>query len=159
MTTILLASVLTLIVGTLLVSSHKHWRGLYGRVYRQEAIDAFAAHRIFDRVSRQASYRKAVLGTNNDSLELYYWDDGSTAATPENYARFYLLGSDLVVEHGATAAGSWTPDTNQPTRTEVAASNVDRVRFEVQGASVRMILHYADAGLKPSICSSVRYNF
>ena len=156
---ILLAAILSLVVGVLLVSSHKHWNALYNRVHRSETVDGFAAHRMFDTVCRKASYRKALLGSGNDSLELYYWDDGSQADTPENYARFYLSGNTLIAEHGKTLSGSWTPDGKRPTRQAVAASNVDRVRFDVQGASVQMILYYTDAALAPSISSSVRHNF
>jgi prepilin-type N-terminal cleavage/methylation domain-containing protein len=158
-TVIALVGVLTMVVGTLLVSSHKHWNALYGRVYRQEATDAFAAHRMFDAVCRKSSYRKAVVGSNNESLELYYWDDGSVSETPENYARFYLSGNDLKVEHGATKPGTWTPDSARPVQSLLAASNVQRAEFEVRGASVQMILYYRDSSLKPSICSAIRQNF
>ena len=99
-TAMALVGVLTVVVGTLLVSSNKHWNALFNKVYRQETTDSFAAHRVFDSVCRKSSYRKAILGQDNASLELYYWDTDSASETPDHYARFYLLDSDVMVEYG-----------------------------------------------------------
>lgn len=158
-TAVALIGVLTLVVGTLLVSSHKHWNGLFGRVYRQETTDAFAAQRVFDNICRKASCRKAILESGNTSLELYYWNTGSTSETPDNFARFYLDGSDLTVESGATKYGTWTPDFNKPTKNVSVASNIRQVHFTVQNASVQMMLEYEDETLAPLICASVRQNY
>lgn len=154
-----LVMMVVLIVGTLMVYGQKHWTTLFGRVYRQEAVDTFTVHRAFDSICRKATYRKAVLGSNNRSLELYYWQPGSTAAIPEHYARFYLSGTDFMIEYGRTRPDAWLPDDSQPVRQFTAATRVADVRFELQGQAVQMILHYLDDTLPLSICSSVRHNF
>ncbi len=158
-TVIALSGVIALVVATLLVSGHKHWNALYSRVNRQETTDAFAVHRLFDAVCRKSSYRKATLGSDGASLELYYWNDNSTSDVPENYARFYVAGTELRVEHGVNKTGTWTPDAAKATQTTMAASGVSQAKFAVQGASVQMILRFTDAKLAPSICSAVRYNY
>lgn len=158
-TVIALSGMLAMVVGTLLVSGQRHWTALFSKVYRQETTDGFAAHRLFDAVCRKSSYRKASLGSGNTSLELYYWNDGSVSETPDRYALFYLVGSELKVEHGLTKPGTWTPDTAKPSETMVAASNIRQVQFEVNGAAVQMILNFTDVKLEPSVCSSIRYNF
>lgn len=159
MVVLMLLSVLIPVIGAMLVSGRKHWNVLYHRVYRTEAIDGFAAHRLFDAVCRKASYRKALLGANNASLEVYYPDAGSSARTPENYARFYLSDQTLIVEHGKTLPDAWAPDTNRPTRKMTVASHVNRVRFDIHGAAVQMRVVFEDPALEPSFGSSVRHHY
>ena len=158
-TAMVLLVMVTLIVGMLLVYGQKHWTALFTRVYRTEAVDVFTAHRAFDSICRKASYRRAVLGSNNRSVELYYWDDASMADIPENYARFYLFGEQLRVEYGRTRPDAWAPDISRPVRHFTAAANVADVHFSVHGLTVQMILHYTDDNLPPTLSSAVRYNF
>ncbi len=157
-TAIALGGVLTLVVGTLLVSGHRHWNVLYGRVYRSEAEDVFAVQRYFDAVCRKCSAERQTLGANNDWLELYYWNPGSSVKTPENYVRLFLQDGHLKAEHGVNKAGTWTPDVNQSSTIRIVASNISEAQFNVHGAAVLMILHYNNGQSEPLICSSVRKN-
>lgn len=159
MTVIALAGVLTLVVGTLLVSGHRHWNALYNRVHRQEVVDAFATQALFDSIARRASFRKAVISSDGTSLELYYWSQDADTPTPNRFARFELVGTELILERGFNETGAWMPDLSRPTQTFVAASHVDSVQFNTRGASVQMIVRYADTALSPLVLSAVRHNF
>ena len=153
-----MAGIITLGAGVLLANGQKSLGTLFGRVYSDSAIDSFAAQKAFDTVCRKASLRKHILSAAGDSLELYYWDDASTALIPENYARFYQSADDLFVETGKTQTDAWQPDTEiDPTTIQIAHA-VDSVKFTLEGTSVQMYLNYTDADRTPMMCSSVRHN-
>jgi hypothetical protein len=155
---IAMVGIMTLGAGVLLANGQKSWRHLFGRVYGDSAMDSFAAQKAFDTVCRKASLRKYVLSESGDSLELYYWDAGSTSSTPESYARFYRSNEDVFVEYGTTQTGTWQPDTGAPVTTVKLAGGVESLKFTVQGTSVQMFLSYTDQTIMPVVCSSVRHN-
>ncbi|MHC4290874.1 MAG: type II secretion system protein [Planctomycetota bacterium] len=155
---IAMVGIITLGAGVLLANGQKSWGQLFGRVYGDSAIDSFAAQQAFDAVCRKASLRKHDLNEGGDSLELYYWDTSSTSSTPENYARFYQSGDDMFVEYGTTETGTWQPDDGASVTTIKLASDVDSLKFTVQGTSVQMFLSYIGADMMPMVCSSVRHN-
>ena len=155
---IAMVGIITLGVGVLLANSQKSWGTLFVRVYGDSAIDSFAAQKAFDTVCRKASLRKHVLSDDGDSLELYYWDDSSTASTPENYARFYRSDDEAFVEYGQTQSGTWQPDTETDPATIQIARDVDTLKFTLEGTSIQMYLNYTDTDIMPMVCSSVRHN-
>ena len=155
---IAMVGIITLGAGVLLANGQKSWGQLFGRVYGDSAVDSFAAQQAFNAVCRKASLRKQVLSTAGDSLELYYWDNSSTSSTPENYARFYQSSDDVFVEYGTTETGTWQPDDGASVTTIKIASDVDSLKFMVQGTSVQMFLSYTDEDMMPVVCSSVRHN-
>lgn len=156
---IAIAGIITLGIGVLLANSQKSWGQLFNRVYGDSASDSFVIQRAFDTVCRKASTRKYDLSDSGDRIQLYYWDSGSTAATPENYARFYQSENDVLVEYGQLQTGTWQPDTGQSTTTVTLASNIDSLKFTVEGTSIQMFLTYLDNDLLPVVCSSVRHNY
>ena len=145
-------------VGIFLADGQRGWNRLFGRVYGDATVDGFAVHRAFDSICSKASSRKCVIGAGGDSLELYYWDLGSFASTPENYAEFYLQGDQLYVRHGDLTSGTWQPDTSTSTTPIKIASQVESVKFDTKGTSVQMFLRYADETTMPVVCSTVRHN-
>jgi len=155
---IAMVCIITLGVGVLLANSQKSWGTLFGRVYGDSAVDSFAAQKAFDTVCRKASLRKHVLSETGDSLELYYWDDSSTASTPENYARFYQNEDEVFVEYGKMQTGLWQPDEETPATTVKLADAIESLKFTVQGTSVQMFLNQTDTAMMPVVCSSVRHN-
>ena len=155
---IAMVGIITLGVGVLLANSQKSWGTLFERVYGGSAIDSFAAHKAFDTVCRKASLRKYVLSESGDSLELYYWDNSSTASTPENYARFYQSDDEVFVEYGQNQSGTWQPDTEADPTTIQIARDVDSLKFTFEGTSVQMYLNYTETNIMPMVCSSVRHN-
>ena len=151
-------SILTLGMGILLAHSQQNWGRLYGRVYSASATDSFAIQQTFDTVCRKASLSRYAMSESGDSLELYYWDKDSTASTPENYARFYQNANAAVVEYGVLQDGTWQPDITESTTTVTLASQVQSLKFTVEGTSAQMILTYVDTDVLPVVCSSVRHN-
>ena len=157
-TVMAMVGIITLGVGVLLANSQKSWGTLFERVYGDSAIDSFAAHKAFDTVCRKASLRKYVLSESGDSLELYYWDNSSTASTPENYARFYQSDDEVFVEYGQNQSGTWQPDTEADPTTIQIARDVASLKFAFEGTSVQMYLNYTETNMMPMVCSSVRHN-
>ena len=155
---IAIAAMMTLGVGIFLADGQRGWNRLFSRVYGDATVDGFAAHRVFDSICRKASSRKYVIGEDGDTLELYYWDSGSSASTPENYAQFYLQDDELYVTHGNLESGTWQPDTSTSTTPILIASQVESVKFDTKGTSVQMFLTYADEATMPVVCSTVRHN-
>ena len=155
---IALAGVITLGVGVLLANSQKNCGQLFERVHGDSASDSFVTHKAFDTVCRKASSRKYSLSDSGDWIELYYWNSGSTALTPENYARFYQAGNNALVEYGKLKSGTWQPDAGQSTATVTLASNINSLNFTVAGTSIQMFLKYLDTERLPVVCSSVRHN-
>jgi len=155
---IAMVGIVTLGVGVLLGNGQKSWGRLCGRVYGTSAVDSFASQKAFEAVCRKASLRKYDLSEAGDSLELYYWDDGSTASTPENYARFYQSGEDAFVRYGKMQSGMWQPDEDASATTVKIAGGVELLKFTVQGTSVQMFLSYIDNERMPVVCSAVRRN-
>jgi prepilin-type N-terminal cleavage/methylation domain-containing protein len=157
-TVIAMAGIITLGVGILLANGQKSWGTLFGRVYGDSAVDSFAAHKAFDTVCRKSSRRKYVLSESGGSLELYYWDQASTASKPENYARFYQSNEDMVVEYGKMQTGTWQPDEGTSGPPVTLARDIESLKFTAEGTSVQMFLSYTDAAMMPVVCSSVRHN-
>ncbi len=151
-------AILTVTIGVFLANGQRNWNSLYRRVYGDSAVDGFAAHKVFDSICRKASLRKYVIGDDSDTLELYYWDAGSTASTPENYGRFYVQDNVLYVEHGLLQSGSWSPDTFAASTVIQIASQVESVNFDIQGTSIQMFLTYEGEDTMPVISSAVRHN-
>jgi len=155
---IALAALMTLGVGIFLADGQRGWNRLFSRVYGDEIVDGFAAHEVFDSICRKASTRKCIIGDDGETLEVYYWDSGSTAATPENYAQFYLDGDELYVQHGQLQSGTWQPGGSSKLPIKLAGG-IESVKFDSQGTSIQMFLTYTDDDTMPIVCSTVRHNY
>lgn len=152
------AAILIFAVGAFMENGQRSWNHLFGRVYGSTTVDGFVVHRAFDTICRKASVRKYVIGDDGDTLELYYWDKESSAAIPENYAKFYLSDEVLYVQHGKLQTGTWVPNTASASAPINIAGQVESVKFEAQGTAVTLYLTYTDKEAMPVFCSSVRHN-
>ncbi len=157
-TVMALVSLIVLGAGVLLANSQRNLHNQFERVYGDTATDSYAVQKSFDAICRKASLRKAVVGEGGQSLELYYWQRGSAASSPEQYARFYRADNEVFVEHGTLAAGTWQPDAEVPVSTICIARHVASLLFAAEGTSLQMYLTYEDAGKLPVVCSSVRHH-
>ena len=152
------AAILIFSVGVFMGNVQGNWNHLFCRVYKNTAVDSFAAHRVFDTICRKASLQKCVIGDNDDTLEVYYWDLGSSASMPENYAQFFLSDDVLYVQHGKLQTGTWQPDTSTALTPINIANHVESVKFETRGTSIQMYLTYIDEDAAPLVCSTIRHN-
>ena len=150
-------AILTVTIGIFLADGQRNWNSLYQRVYDHSVVDSFAVHNVFDSICRKASLRKYIINNEGDSLEVYYWDSGSSASTPENYARLYLDGNVLYVEHGKLQSGTWSPDISNAGSPIQIADGIESVKFDAQGTSMQLFLTYQDNTM-PLVCSTVRHN-
>jgi len=146
------------VLTVLLAHGQRNWNTLYGRVYGASATDGLVVQRAFDSVCRKASLRKCVIGEGGDFLEVYFWDESSTAETPENYARMYLEDSDVYVEQGKLSAGTWQADTQTGPSQMLIATDVADLAFEMQDRAIRMYLTYEDETVLPVVSSAIRHN-
>lgn len=151
-------AMLTLGAGALLAGGQRNWNKLYDRVNSDSAVEGFLVQRVFDSICRKSSLRKCVIGDEQSYLELYYWDEASTAEIPENYARMYLLDSEVYVEHGKLWPGTWHVNWWIWPDRLVVARDVESLVFETQDRAVRMYLTYQDDSVLPVVSSAVRHN-
>lgn len=151
-------AVVILGLGAFLSNVQGNWNRLFTRVYSDSVVDGFAVHKVFDAICRKSSQRKHLLGGDGEWLQLYYWDAGSKAGTPENYALLYAWGGALYVKHGPLAAGTWQPDYFKWTTPIRIIDGVESVKFEVAGSSVWMYLTFENDEMMPVACSAVRHN-
>lgn len=156
---IVASSILILCVGTLLASSQQQFNRINNRVNGSIATDGLAAQRTFDAICRKSSWRKCELDISGSDLTLYYYRTGSSSSIPEKYARFHLIGEQLVVDNGDLKSGQWIPDTSSTPARMVLADQVENVQFTVQDQSISMVLTFDSAAkVQPITCASVRNN-
>lgn len=156
---IVASSILILCVGTLLASSQQQYNRINDRVNGPIATDGLAAQRTFDAVCRKSSWRKCQLDMSGSDLTLYYYRTGSTSSIPEKYARFHLIGEQLVVDHGDLKSGQWIPDTSSTPVRMVLTDRAENVQFTLQDQSISMVLTFDPAAnVQPITCASVRNN-
>ena len=156
MLTIAIALMLVGSVGYFIVDSQKSWTRAYERVNHGVTADGLVARKTFETACRKASMRSALVDPDGKFIELYYYQDASSAKL-DQYARFYLHGSDLRVDYGSLVSGTFKLST--ASRTLPLAQDVKSVNFTVDGAAVRMVLNLDDGNDQVQLtCSSIRHN-
>lgn len=156
---LVMSAIIILAIGVLLYDSQKGWNTMYERVYGDVTVEAYAARKAFDAVCRKASVNRYDLGTSNEFLEVYYYQEGSTSSMPDRYARFYTVGNQLMVEHGDLQEGTYTPDPSIESIVVKLAENVTTAKFFVAGTCVQMIAILDDGDHTATITTSaVRHN-
>ena len=156
---LILSAIVILGIGVLLYDSQKGWNVMYERVYGDVSIESYAARKAFDSICRKSSVNRYTLGGDNEYVEVYYYDDGSTSTMPDRYARFYTAASQLFVEHGDLQEGTYTPDPGIESTLARLAGNITSGKFFVSGTCVQMILS-VDDGTNSTVVmtSAVRHN-
>ena len=154
--TVIAAIILILGITGILAGGHKNYATMYTRTTSQVIRNGYEARRIFDRIVRESTIKRCDLDAGGTGLYVYYYSDPANMiiVNPDRYARFYLSGTDLIMEQGVVANGFFTtipaPPPSAPwlsgTGTMVIAQNVDATAasangiFSVSGSSVRMVL-------------------
>ena len=100
---LIIASVISIIVilvsGILLADGQKAWNKMYTRANADVVTDGYFTRKAFDAVVRKASNKKLLLDENSNWVEVQYYADNSSSVL-DRYARFYISGEELLVEHG-----------------------------------------------------------
>jgi prepilin-type N-terminal cleavage/methylation domain-containing protein len=159
MLTILIATLVFVAIGVAMVDSIKSFPVMNERAQGSVVTDAYVAKATFDRICRQASIAANVplVGINGSDVEVYYYSNpGDMSLTkPDQYARFYVSGNQLLVEKGAYPK-------NGSATVEVLANTADTnvlPTFGVQGTSVTMVLNLRKSDQTMVVTSAaVRHN-
>jgi len=145
--TVLVALIVILGIGVYVVEAQRGFGRMYDTVHGDVAQGSYVAQRAFDGVVRKGARHYAVRDSGH-SMVVDYWED-CTQQTPDCRARFYMNGSQLMLESGQIS---------NP-KTEVLAENVSDCMFYMTGASVQMILDFDDGRRTARVVSSaVQHN-
>ncbi len=156
MVTIVLSTIVILGMGVILVDNQKGWSMMYDRTFSDVVTDAYIARDVFVKVVRKSSIKVSAIGSVGEFIQVYYYQD-SSAAIPDRYSKFYVSSGSLLVDYGDLEPGTW--NTLSVLSTMTLARNVDSVKFDVTGTSVRMVLSLNNNKEAMTIaCSGVRHN-
>ena len=160
MVAILASMVLIIAVSAMLYHGHVGYNRLFRRVNSEVVRNAYEARRTFDVLVRRSSIRRCdLLNGNNEAYIFYFYNPQNMAIEdPDRYARFYLSGTQLMLEQGDVGAGTFeVPPPALPARlnavTGVLARSVRAPNdgiFSMQGAAVRMVLILDDESDPPA---------
>lgn len=155
-----LAATIILILSSsvLLFHTYRSWNNTYGRVYGDIVTDGYVAKRALGAAVRKSSVSEKKPKVSNDgkSLEVYYYAN-LLSPKPDSYARFYILGNELLADYGRLNTHPYL--STSVSRTVTLAHNVKSVNFSVCGTNVRMILDLDDGTKsKTVVCSALRHS-
>jgi Tfp pilus assembly protein PilV len=119
-------------VSSVLAQCQRNWNMMYNRVYSDVVVESYLAKIMFDSVMRKSSATGVQTDPEHQWIEVnYYADDSSTQL--DRYAKFYLEGGKLYVEHGQL-----NPKT--ATGTAIVCSNITNCSFRHNGKAAHMLL-------------------
>jgi prepilin-type N-terminal cleavage/methylation domain-containing protein len=119
-------------VALVLANSQESWNQLYTRAFSDIVGDSNVAGRKFKAIIRKSCRDGFILDDNGKGIEVYYYNDESSAAV-DRYARFYELDGDLNLELGKL-------DPRQTLDVETLCENVSQCFFTAAGRSAQMVL-------------------
>ncbi|MBN1795670.1 MAG: hypothetical protein JW804_03270 [Sedimentisphaerales bacterium] len=149
------AAIIIIGIGTILFYTHENYNKTFDRVHGEVTSGEYVAKRAFESVVRKSSVSEMqpVLGTNNESLKLYYYSS-PTATALDSFTRFYTINRQLLAVHGTISGNS-----EQAQRIEEIVSSVTSAKFSVLGANAQMVLTLDDGQrTKTLICSAARHS-
>lgn len=138
--------IMVLALGIVLADSHRGWNKMYNRVYSDVVTEGHVARRMFDSVVRKASTDHILVDEAGAWAEVQYYQD-SDSTELDRYARFYLSGNQLRVEHGNL-------DPGEVLTTSTVCSNVTSCTFSRAGKSVQMIVKLDNGSETATVMSS-----
>ena len=125
MVVVIIVGIAIIGVSGVIAGSHRDYSIMFKRVHGQITNDAYSARLKFDKICRQAAAGSAVIDTSVPSLEVLYYSspnvNGNAYAKPDSFAKFYLSGTDLLLERELIGNTDSIP--------EVLASNVAELKF------------------------------
>ena len=123
--------IISLAIGAVVVDGQNGWSTMYDKIHSDIFTDGYVVRKKFDSLMRRASGEKIFIGDNNQSVEVYYYSDGSS--TLDRYMRFYQSGENMIFEYGLLSPKS-------AMNREVICGNVSDCTFHQVGRSVQLIL-------------------
>lgn len=150
------ATVLIVCLSISLVNAHKGYSDTYTKVYGDLATDSFVNTKLFDSVIRKSSLsiKEPQVGDDSDSLDVFCYENVSSSE-PDKYASFYMDDNELKIDYGGLDGNG---NKLAADNTQTIAKNVEDIKFEVAGSSVKMILTLDDGRQQMTVvCSGVRH--
>lgn len=135
MLTIAMSTIIFLAAGVLLADGSGWFSKNYSKINSQPAIESMTSRRIFESTMRKATGQGYIVSSDGSFVEANYYSSGSN--TIDRYAKFYLNGSDLILETG-------TIDPRTTLETRIICQNVTSCIFKNSGQAVQMILQVDD---------------
>lgn len=140
MVTVIIVAVAILGISGVIAGSHRDYAQMFKRVHGDISNDAYTSRLRFDRICRKARAGSAVIDTTVPSLTVLYYSspnvNGSALLEPDSLAKFYLSGTNLLLETGPKNTTDDTP--------EVLARNVAELKFSYSdpqdSRSVQMVM-------------------
>jgi hypothetical protein len=136
----------SLAIGAVIVDGQNGWTKMYNKIHSSTTTDGYVVVKRFESVMRKASSDKIFIGSDNASVELYYYSS-DTAVTVDRYMRFYQTGTDLNLEYGQL-------DPKSAINIETLCGNVSSCTFHEIGQAVQMILVLDNGERKNTIIST-----
>jgi hypothetical protein len=150
---VMLATVLSLMVmlalGILFVDAHKGWLEAFEYVYGDVPSDAHVTDITFDRTVRKSSQIHASIDPSGQWVLVKYYKSEASPRLDE-YAKFYLDGTQLKVDRGDLASDLEPGDF---IGTDILAEDVTSIDFALLGAQVQMRMEM-DNGRVQSVMTS-----
>ncbi len=145
------SSILMLGVVNVVADNQRAFVEIRRRAFGDVVTDSYVARATFDRIVRSATIRHCVVSAG--SAEVYFFST-TTGIWPDRYARFYRSGSNLGVEIGSLAPGTFTYASANTPSTRALASHVSACTFVQAGATLRMYLTLDDGSTNVNTSAS-----
>lgn len=150
MVTLIISAIIISAVGVLVADSSGWFSDSYRKIHSKPAVESLVARKTFERVVRQSSGTGFLLSPDQSEVEIYYYS--SPTVPLDRFARFYLSGTDLMLEKGYIS-----PKT--ALSSETICSNVSSCTFKTAGTAVQMILILDDGKYREgSVTSAIMHN-
>ncbi|MBN2589738.1 MAG: prepilin-type N-terminal cleavage/methylation domain-containing protein [Sedimentisphaerales bacterium] len=137
--------IVSLAVGAVIVDGQNGWSTMYDKIHSDIFTDGYVVRKKFDSLMRRASGEKIYIGDQNQSVEVYYYSDGS--ATIDRYMRFYQSNENMVLEYGLLSPKSVL-------NREIICGDVSKCAFHQVGRSVQLILVLDNGTQKNTVITS-----
>lgn len=148
--TVIISLIIILTVAIALVDSNKAWGRMYGDIFSDTAVESLCANKTFDAFIRKASSENILIDPAGNWVEVYFYASDASA-NPDRYARFYLQGSEVVLDWG-------NRNPKETLGLQTLCHNVSDCKFSSQGRSVQMFLTLNSDNRSVTVASSAFLN-
>ena len=137
--------IVSLAIGAVVVDGQNGWSTMYDKIHSDIFTDSYVVRKKFDSLMRRASGEKIFIENQNQSVEVYYYSDGST--TIDRYMRFYKSNDKMLLEYGTLSPESVI-------NREIVCGNVSKCTFHQAGRAVQLILELDNGTQKNTVVTS-----
>lgn len=156
-----LSSVILVAIAGVLANNQRGWNMMYRRVNSDVVVESEIARRVFDRIVRQATIQKCVVGTSGELIEVYY-ASSAALSSPDRYANFFwdVTNQELKVQYGQLESGTYNHASADSPTVVLLAHHVMDCKFSMSNICIRMSFRLNDGNQSPLDvnCTATRHN-